>query len=166
MNEMKERVERKLESLGNSFVKMPRKVLLMSFSLQKKDRLYARIFMALVSMCYFKDGMVKLGKYFYTCHRGEYLGNYRELADRTDISFGSVGHYLKALSDDCLIEYEAIAGGTRIKVCNYDFFSGYLTENTVDYGNDISAAQAMAAAEQTMGGRSKQFTPKGKGGEA
>ena len=30
-------------------------------------------------------------------------------------------------------------------------------------GNDTSAAQAMAAAEQAMGGRSKQFQPKGKG---
>lgn len=166
MNEMKERVERKLGSLGKSFVKMPRKVLLMSFSLQKKDRLYARIFMALVSMCYFKDGIVKLGKYFYTCHRGEYLGNYRELANRTDISFGSVAHYLKELSDDCLIEYEAIAGGSRIKVCNYDFFSGYLTEETESENNAQAAALAMAAAEQAMGGRSKQFTPKGKGGEA
>ena len=35
-----------------------------------------------------------------------------------------------------------------------------------DSGNDTSAAQAMAAAERAMGGRSKQFSPKGKGGEA
>lgn len=161
MDELKERVECKLESLGKSFVKMPRKVLAMSFSHQKNDRMYARIFMALVSMCYFKEGVVKLGKYVYICRRGEYLGSYRELANRTDVSFGSIGYYLKALSDDGLIEYEPVAGGSRIKVCNYDFFSGYLTKVSENDADGQAAALALATAEKAMGGRSKQFATEG-----
>ena len=59
------------------------------------------------------------------------------------------------------LEADADCGG----IVNYNYFSGQITENTDNNGNDISAAQAMAAAEQAMGGRSKQFQPKGKGGE-
>ena len=81
-------------------------------------------------------------------------------------SVGSVGYYLRKLARERLIEYGPVAGGTKIKICNYNYFSGQITENTDNNGNDISAAQAMAAAEQAMGGRSKQFQPKGKGGEA
>lgn len=161
MDELKERVGCKLESLGKSFVKMPRKLLIMCFSHKKTDRMYARIFIALVSMCYFKEGVAKLGKYVYTCRRGEYLGNYRDLADRTDVSSASIGRYLKALSDDGLIEYEPVAGGSRIKVCNYDFFSGYLTKVSDDDADGQAAALALAIAEKAMGGRSKQFSTEG-----
>ena len=152
--------------MGKSFMKMPRKVLALSVSASKKERHLARIYMALATMSYFKPGFMKLGRIQYVCHVGEYFCTYQFLADRIDISIGSVGYYLRKLARERLIEYGPVAGGTKIKICNYNYFSGQITENTDNNGNDISAAQAMAAAEQAMGGRSKQFQPKGKGGEA
>ncbi|WP_293712162.1 winged helix-turn-helix domain-containing protein [uncultured Parabacteroides sp.] len=153
---MDERVECKLENLGKSFVKMPRKLLSLAFGSEKKSRLFGRVYIALVSLCYFKDGTVKLGKNYYTCHRGEYLGTYRELADRADISLGSVGYYLKELSQAGLIEYGPIAGGTRVKICNYDYFSGFFVKEESATDEAQVAARAMAAAEKAMGGRSMQ----------
>ncbi len=152
--------------MEKSFMKIPRKVLALSVSTSKKERHLARIYMALATMSYFKSGFMKLGRIQYICHAGEYFCTYQFLADRTDISVGSIGYYLRKLAHEQLIEYGPVGGGTKIKICNYDYFTGQIPENTVDNENDVSAAQAMAAAEQTMGGRSKQFTPKGKGGEA
>lgn len=161
---MDERVECKLENLGKSFVKMPRKLLSLAFGSRKKSRLFGRVYIALVSLCYFKDGKVKLGRKYYTCHRGEYLGTYRELADRADISLGSVRHYLEELSQAGLIEYGPIAGGTRIKICNYDYFSANFVKEESEADESQDAARAMATAEKAMGGRSMQNVPvEGKG---
>ena len=161
---MDKRVECKLENLGKSFVKMPRKLLSLAFGSEKKSRLFGGVYIALVSLCYFKDGTVKLGKNYYTCHRGEYLGTYRELADRADISLGSVGYYLKELSQAGLIEYGPMSGGTRVKVCNYDYFSGYFMKEESASDESQAAARAMATAEKAMGGRSMQNVPvEGKG---
>ena len=86
--------------MGKSFMKMPRKVLALSVSASKKERHLARIYMALATMSYFKPGFMKLGRIQYVCHVGEYFCTYQFLADRTDISIGSVGYYLRKLARD------------------------------------------------------------------
>lgn len=48
--------------LGKAFIKMPRKLLNMSIHPQKKKRRLALMYMALITLSFFRDGIVTLGK--------------------------------------------------------------------------------------------------------
>lgn len=143
--------------LGKAFIKMPRKLLNLSLHPEKKKCQLARIYMALITLSFFRDGIVMLGKNKHVCRRGEYVGTYLELARFTAISLGSVGYYLKILEMEKLIVLNAVRGGTRIGICNYDLFFGH--EPEMNGGQDASAGEAgrrMADVERTMGGRNMQ----------
>ena len=136
--------------LGKAFIKMPRKLLNLSLHPEKKKCQLARIYMALITLSFFRDGIVMLGK-------NKHVGTYLELARFTAISLGSVGYYLKILEMEKLIVLNAVKGGTRIGICNYDLFSGH--EPEMNGGQDASAGEAgrrMADVERTMGGRNMQ----------
>lgn len=68
------------------------------------------------------------------------MGTHSELARFTAISLGSVGYYLKMLEMEKLIVLNAVKGGTRIGICNYDLFSGH--EPEMNGGQDASAGEA------------------------
>lgn len=149
--------------LGKAFIKMPRKLLNMSIHPQKKKRRLALMYMALITLSFFRDGIVTLGKNKHVCRRGEYVGTYWELARFTAISLGSVSYYLKILEMEKLIVLNAVKGGTRIGICNYDLFSG--SESDKDSGQAALTEEVgykMAAVERTIGGRSMQELDRGK----
>ena len=129
--------------LGKAFVKMPRKLLNLSLHPEKKKRQLACMYMALITLSFFRDGTVMLGKNKHVCRRGEYVGTHSELARFTAISLGSVGYYLKMLEMDKLIVLNVVKGGTRIGICNYDLLAG-------------EAGRRMADVERAMGGRNMQ----------
>lgn len=158
MNVNQEKENQEALWLGKSFMKMPRKVLTLSVGTSKKGRQFARIYMALVAMSYFKSGFMKLGKKLYACQPGEFYCTYQYLADRTDTSSGSIGYFLKELANEGLIEFSPVPGGTKFKICNYNYF---LVRIADDKGDAAFAAKAMADAEHSMGGRSKQFSREG-----
>ena len=157
MNKELQNSSQATDFLGKAFIKMPRKLLNLSLHPEKKKCQLARIYMALITLSFFRDGIVMLGKNKHVCRRGEYVGTYLELARFTTISLGSVGYYLKILEMEKLIVLNAVKGGTRIGICHYDLFSGH--EPETDGGQDASAGEAgrrMADVERTMGGRSMQ----------
>lgn len=158
MNVNQEKENQEALWLGKSFMKMPRKVLTLSVGKSKKQRQFARIYMALVAMSYFKSGFMTLGKKQYACQPGEFYCTYQYLADRTDTSSGSMGYYLKELANEGLIEFSPVSGGTKFKICNYNYF---LVRIVDDNGDASIAAKALATAEKAMGGRSKQFATEG-----
>ena len=91
------------------------------------------------------------------------MGTYWELARFTALSLGSVGYYLKILEMEKLIVLNAVKGGTRIGICNYDLFSG--SESDKDSGQAALTEEVgykMAAVERTIGGRSMQELDRGK----
>lgn len=157
MNKDLQNSSRVTDFLGKAFIKMPRKLLNLSLHPEKKKRQLACMYMALITLSFFRDGTVMLGKNKHVCRRGEYVGTHSELARFTAISLGSVGYYLKMLEMDKLIVLNVVKGGTRIGICNYDLFSGH--EPEMNGWQDASAGEAgrrMADVERVMGGRNMQ----------
>lgn len=157
MNKDLQNSSRVTDFLGKAFVKMPRKLLNLSLHPEKKKRQLACMYIALITLSFFRDGTVMLGKNKHVCRRGEYVGTHSELARFTAISLGSVGYYLKMLEMDKLIVLNVVKGGTRIGIFNYDLFSGH--EPEMNGWQDASAGEAgrrMADVERAMGGRNMQ----------
>lgn len=62
MNKDLQNSSRVTDFLGKAFVKMPRKLLNLSLHPEKKKRQLACMYMALITLSFFRDGTVMLGK--------------------------------------------------------------------------------------------------------
>ena len=60
--------------LGQSFVRIPRKVFTMLFHGKGREKTIGMAYLILISEVYFADGRVCLKRRSYTCKRGEYVG--------------------------------------------------------------------------------------------
>ena len=65
--------------LGQSFVRIPRKVFTMLFHGKGREKTIGMAYLILISEVYFADGRVCLKRRSYTCKRGEYVGTGRML---------------------------------------------------------------------------------------
>jgi len=151
--------------LGQSFVRIPRKVFTMLFHGKGREKTIGMAYLILISEVYFADGRVCLKRRSYTCKRGEYVGRCEELAGCCGMSATTLRRSLKWLKDEGLIEMKRLEDGIFIRVCGYDFIMGFRRK-----GEKIPAKAAFLAleeAERRMGGRSMQFdcrTADGEGG--
>ena len=78
--ENKEHERVALEYMGHSFVKVPRVLYARVLSLEKEEKMLARLHLVLFISCNFDDRVVKLGNNQVMSYRGEYVGTYRELS--------------------------------------------------------------------------------------
>ena len=160
---MKEKnVEKELHALsylGNSFIKIPRKIITRMFSLKDTERSLGQIHFALFCMCNHTEGIVRLGNHYIKCRRGEYAGSYRELSDASGLSLGATARWLKRLQEMHLIDICKVPGGSRISVYGYnDFsFSSDITKMHIAVKEEkeeaADAAARMREAEKKIGGR-------------
>lgn len=157
MNKEQKNYAKAADLLGKAFIRMPRKVLNMAIQPVKKERRFAVLYITLITRAFFTDGVATLGNHKYICRRGEYVGTYLELSKFTGISIGSIGYYLRLLELDHLIVMNTMTGGSRIGICNYEYFSGRETEKNDEYPDaGRKAFKSMSAAESEIGGRSMQ----------
>lgn len=141
--------------LGQSFVRIPRKVFTMFLHGKGREKSIGLIYLTLISEVYFADGSVSLQNRAYKCRRGEYVGTCKQLAECSGISLMTLRRGLKWLKEEGLIETNHLADGSSISVCAYDFIVGERLKD--DKGIKSSGFQALEAAERLMGGRSMQF---------
>ena len=145
--------------LGQSFVRIPRKVFTMLFHGKGREKSIGMAYLILISEVYFADGSVCLRKRTYTCKRGEYVGRCNELAACCGMSGTTLRRSLKWLEKEGLIDINRLEDGIFIRVCGYDFIMGFRQKKkNAEKGVEGRAAfQALEDAERLMGGRSMQF---------
>lgn len=144
--------------LGQSFVRIPRKVFTMLFHGKGREKSIGMAYLILISEVYFADGSVCLRKRTYTCKRGEYVGRCNELAACCGMSGTTLRRSLKWLEKEGLIDINRLEDGIFIRVCGYDFIMGFRQKKDAKKAVEGRAAfQALEDAERLMGGRSMQF---------
>lgn len=141
--------------LGQSFVRIPRKVFTMFLHGKGREKSIGLVYLTLISEVYFAEGCVSLQSKAYKCRRGEYVGTYKQLMECAGVSLATVRRGLKWLKQEGLIEINQLLDGSSISVCAYDFIVGERLKG--DKGKDDSGFEALEAAERLMGGRSMQF---------
>lgn len=144
--------------LGQSFVRIPRKVFTMLFHGKGREKSIGMAYLILISEVYFADGSVCLRKRTYTCKRGEYVGRCNELAACCGMSGTTLRRSLKWLEKEGLIDINRLEDGIFIRVCGYDFIMGFRQKkDAVKAVEGRAAFQALEDAERLMSGRSMQF---------
>lgn len=143
--------------LGQSFVRIPRKVFTMLFHGKGREKTIGMAYLILISEVYFADGSVCLRKRTYTCKRGEYVGRCNELAACCGMSSTTLRRSLKWLEKEGLIDINRLEDGIFIRVCGYDFIMGFRQKDTEKKAAGQPASQSLEEAERLMGGRSMQF---------
>lgn len=147
-----------LNYFGNSFIKVPRKLVSKMFSRNEAERSLGQLHFTLFCLCNHTDGFVTLGYYYVKCRRGEFVGTYRMLSELSGLSLGTTVRQLNKLEEMNLIEISKVVGGSRITVCGYNdftFLSTGVKEQASGKGENpgADAAARMKEAEDKIGGR-------------
>lgn len=143
--------------LGQSFVRIPRKVLAMVFHGKGQEKTVGLVYLMLLSEVYFAEGRVVLQKRSYICKRGEYMGTCKALSEGIGMSMASVRRGLKWLKEEGLIEISPLEDGCRIRVCGYHGMMAVRPAESLGKGGKPVDFSSFEEAERNMGGRSMQF---------
>lgn len=136
-----------MDYLRGSYLRIPRKVINRMLIGTPAERQVGWLHFSLISLSFHTDGFVYLtGKRKVPCAKGEYVGSYRDLEELTGISRCTIGRLLQQLADECLIEVTRMKGGTRIRVCGYDWLTDPKREET----NDVKPAVSLQPAQKSI----------------
>ncbi len=108
--------------LGNTFLIMPRKASYMLFHKEEFARQTGRLVVALITHANYSDSYKWWSGVHYKCFKGEYIGNYKELARLTDLKKSIIKKAINELKKNKIIEVKKIRHGCRIILTGYQQF--------------------------------------------
>ncbi|MBC5644979.1 hypothetical protein H8S77_19045 [Parabacteroides sp. BX2] len=104
----------------SGYLKVGRNVLKAFFGSDKEQRHLSQVLLCVQTFAYFRDGMVCLNEFTYTCHAGEWITSFSEIADLTGLCRKSVKKCLGRLEAGHFLQVRDLLNYKLISLTNYE----------------------------------------------